>query len=121
MLNFPSGHSTFTCGTQLVPYQRMQFFGMSGRIEVEIPFNIPPERATRIYIDDGSDLYGENLKIIEIPAADQYTIQGDLFSRAVLENSDQAISLEDSVKNMAVIEAVFRAAESGNWETPEAV
>ncbi len=116
MLEFPSCHSTFTCGTQLVPYQRMQFFGTKGRIEVEIPFNIPTETATRIFIDDGADLYGANVNTIEIPAANQYTIQGDLFSQAILKNLEQAISLEDSLKNAAIIEAVFRAAESRKWE-----
>lgn len=116
ILDFPTCHSTFTCGTQLVPYQRMQFFGAKGRIEVEIPFNIPPETATRIFIDDGADLYGANIETVEIPAANQYTIQGDLFSKAILENSQPVISLEDSAKNTAVIAAVFRAAESGNWE-----
>lgn len=118
ILDFPSCHSTFTCATQLVPYQRMQFLGAKGRIEVEIPFNTPPAATTRIFVDDGSDLYGRNIETIEIPAADQYTIQGDLFARAILENSEQSISLEDSVKNMQVIEAVFRAAGSGNWEIP---
>src|SRR5580693_3860539 len=39
ILDFPSGQSIFTCSTQLVPYQRMQFFGTQGRVEVEIPFN----------------------------------------------------------------------------------
>jgi predicted dehydrogenase len=119
ILDFPSCHSIFTCSTQLVPFQRMQFFGAKGRIEVEIPFNIPPETATRIFVDDGSDLYGRNTETIEITAADQYTIQGDLFSKAILENSEQAIPLEDSVKNMTIIEAVFRAAETGNRESPE--
>ena len=118
ILDFPGCHSTFTCGTQIVPYQRMQFFGSRGRIEVEIPFNIPPENATRIFVDDGADLYGGNVETIEIPAVNQYTIQADLFSQAILENAEQAISLEDSLKNTAIIEAVFRAAESGNWETP---
>ena len=118
ILGFPTCQSTFTCSTQLVPHQRMQFFGTRGRIEVEIPFNIPPETPTRIFVDDGADLSGANVEIIEISAANQYTIQGDLFSRAILENTEQAISLEDSVKNMAVIDAVFRAAEFGKWETP---
>ncbi len=119
MMDFPGGHATFTCSTQLVPYQRMQFFGAKGRIEVEIPFNIPPETSTRIFIDDGSDLYSKNIEKIEFPAADQYTIQGDLFSKAILENAEQAISLEDSFANMAAIDAVFRSAETGNWEKPE--
>jgi predicted dehydrogenase len=118
IMDFPTCQSAFTCSTQLVPYQRMHFFGAEGRIEVEIPFNIPPDTPTRIFIDDGKDLYGKNIETIEFPAADQYTIQGDRFSKAILENSPQPISLEDSVKNMSVISAVFRAAETGNWENP---
>jgi predicted dehydrogenase len=119
ILDFPACQSTFTCGTQLAPYQRMQFFGATGRIEVEIPFNIPPETPTRIFIDDSADLYGKNVETIEVPAANQYTIQADLFSKSILENTEQAIPLEDSIKNMAVIDAVFRSVESGNWEIPK--
>jgi predicted dehydrogenase len=118
ILDFPSCQSTFICGTRLVPYQRMQFFGSRGRLEVEIPFNIPPETPTRIFVDDGADLFGANIETIEFPAANQYTIQSDLFSQAIIENTEQPISLEDSLKNTAVIEAVFRAAESGKPETP---
>lgn len=119
ILDFPSCQSTFTCATQLAPYQRMQFFGSRGRVEVEIPFNIPPENPTRIFIDDGMNLYGANIETIEIPAANQYSIQGDLFSKAIIENSEQAITLEDSVKNAAVIDAVFRAADSAKREIIE--
>jgi predicted dehydrogenase len=118
ILDFPAGQASFVCGTQLVPYQRMQFFGSTGRIEVEIPFNIPTATPTRIYIDDGADLYGGKIEIIEFAPANQYTIQGDLFSKAVRENGETAISLQDSINNMAVIEAIFRSAESGNWEAP---
>ncbi len=116
MLDFPSCVTTFTCSTQLIPYQRMQFFGTKGRIEVEIPVNIPTDTPTRIFVDNAGDLYGGKVEIVEIPAADQYTIQGDLFSRAILTDFEQLISLEDSVKNMLVIDAIFRAAESSNWE-----
>jgi predicted dehydrogenase len=116
MLDFPSGQATFTCSTQLVPYQRMHFFGTRGRIEVLIPFNAPSDQPTRILIDDGSDLFGANIEVKEFPACDQYTIQGDLFSRAVHENTEQPIPLEDAVKNMAVIEALFHSAASGKWE-----
>lgn len=120
ILDFSSCHAAFTCGTQLVPFQRMQFFGARGRIEVEIPFNIPPDKATRIFVDDGSDLFGANIETIEIAAADQYTIQGDLFSGVIMNDSKPVISLEDSVKNMAVIDAIFSAAESGKWQIPNA-
>lgn len=121
ILEFPSGHASFTCSTQLVPYQRMQFFGTKGRIEVQIPFNIPVETSTKIFIDDGSDLYGENIVEMEFESANQYTIQGDLFSKAILENSEQEISLEDSFGNMAVIDSIFRSAKTGKNEVPEAI
>jgi predicted dehydrogenase len=116
ILDFPSGQATFTCGTQLVPYQRMHFLGTRGRIEVLIPFNAPPDQPMRILIDDGTDLDGAGVEVKEFPVCDQYTIQGDLFSRAIRENTEQPIPLDDALKNMAVIEAVFRAAASGSWE-----
>jgi predicted dehydrogenase len=118
LLEFPSGQSTFTCSTQLVPYQRSHFFGTRGRIEIEIPFNAPPDRPCRILIDDGRDVFGTGITTEQFPICDQYTIQGDVFSRAVRGDTEVPVSLEDAVKNMAVIEAIFRSAESGRWETP---
>ena len=116
VLDFAQGHSTFTCSTRLAPYQRMIFLGTEGRIEVLIPFNTPNDRPTRIVIDDGKDLGGANAEIIEFPVCDQYEIQGSLFSQAIRENRDQPIPLEDAISNMAVIDAVFRSATTGNWE-----
>ena len=119
VLDFPSGQSVFTCSTQLAPYQRMQFYGTRGRIEVEIPFNAPADRPVRIFVDDGSDVFGSGVEVLEFDSCDQYTIQGDLFSRAVREGVEQPIPLEDAVRNMAAIEAIFRSAESGAWEAPQ--
>ncbi len=118
ILELPRGQATFTCSTQLVPYQRMQFFGDKGRIEVEIPFNAPPDGPCRISIDSGVDLFGGGIRSEEFPICDQYTIQGDVFSKAIRGLSPVPVTIEDSIKNMAVIEAVFRSAESGQWEVP---
>jgi predicted dehydrogenase len=119
ILEFPSGQATFTCSTQLVPYQRMQVLGTKGRIEIEIPFNAPNDRPCRIFIDDGRDLVGGGITIETFPVCDQYTIQGDVFSKAVREGGQVPVPLTDAIKNMAVIEAVFRAGESGVWEKPQ--
>ena len=116
ILDFPSGQASFTCGTQIVPYQRMQLCGTRARIEVEIPFNAPSDKPTRVFIHDGMDLGGNSPEVKEFAICDQYTIQGDLFSRAIRENSVQAIPLEDAVKNMAVIDAIFRSASAARWE-----
>jgi predicted dehydrogenase len=119
ILEFPSGQATFTCSTQLVPYQRMQVLGTKGRIEIEVPFNAPNDRPCRIFIDDGRDLVGGGITIETFPVCDQYTIQGDVFSKAVREGGQAPVPLTDAIKNMAVIEAVFRAAKSGVWEKPQ--
>ena len=119
ILEFPSGQAVFTCSTQLVPYQRMQFLGTQGRIEIEIPFNAPPDRPCRIFVDDGRDVFGGGIRIETIPICDQYTVQGDAFSRAIREGGEVPVPLEDAIANMAAIEAVFRAGESGKWERPE--
>ncbi len=118
ILDFPSGQSIFACSTQLVPYQRMQFFGTEGRIEIEIPFNAPNDRPCRIFIDNGRDLFGAGVSTEEFATCDQYTIQGDVFSRAIREGTEVPVPVEDAIKNMSVIDAVFRSAESGKWERP---
>jgi predicted dehydrogenase len=116
ILEFSGGQSIFTCGTQIVPYQRMQFLGTEGRIEIEIPFNAPIDQPTRIFIDDGSDVGGAGIRAETIAACDQYTIQGDVFSRAIRENTEVPVPLEDAIANMSAIDAIFRSAESGRWE-----
>jgi predicted dehydrogenase len=118
ILDFPSGPATFTCSTQMVHYQRMQFLGTKGRIEIEIPFNAPLDKETRILVDDGRDVFGSGITAEVFPVVNQYTIQGDEFSRAVRGLGEVPVSIEDGIANMAVIEAVFRSAETGNWEKP---
>jgi predicted dehydrogenase len=116
ILDFGGAQAVFTCSTQLVPYQRLQFFGTKGRIELEIPVNAPPDRPTRLFIDDGSDLSGAGIVTETFDAVDQYTLQGDAFAKAVFDDTEIPVPIEDAVKNMAVIEAIFRSAESGQWE-----
>ena len=119
ILEFPGGrHLTFSAATQLSPHQRVTIVGEAGRIEVEIPFNAPPDRPTKILIDTGEDLFGGGARVEEFPVCDQYTLQGDAFSRAVTGKSPLEFPLEDAVLNMRVIDALFRSAERGSWESP---
>ena len=115
LLDFERGQSIGTCSTQAAAYQRMHIVGTNGRIEVEIPFNAPPDRPCRIFVDDGRDLFGGGIETITIPTCDQYTIQGDLLSRAILDDGPVAYPLEDTVANMRVIDAVFRAGREERW------
>jgi predicted dehydrogenase len=118
ILDFPAGQAVFTCGTQLVPCQRLHFLGTKGRIELEIPFNALPDRPARLLIDTTGDLLGGGITTESFPVCDQYTLQGDAFSSAVLQDTDVPVPVEDAIKNMAVIQAIFSSAKSGQWEVP---
>jgi predicted dehydrogenase len=120
LMRFPNGQATFACSGQLAPFQRMEIFGTRGRIEVEIPFNAPPDRSCRIFVDDGSALGGLAAETIEFPVVDQYTLQADQFSEAIRGKGSVPVSIDDAVANMAVIDALFRSADSGRWEAPVA-
>jgi predicted dehydrogenase len=120
LLRFERGQATFSCATQLVPYQTMQIFGTTGRIAVEIPFNAPPRDECRVFLDDGSDLKGGAAETITFPAVDQYGVQADRFSEAIRGVRDVPVTLEDAIGNMAVIDALFRSADSRRWERPQA-
>ena len=115
MLDFAGGQAIFTSSTQLIPYQRVHFFGTKGRVEIEIPFNAPKDRPTRIFIDETGELFGSGIVTEEFPISDQYTMQGDAFSRAILEDTDVPVPLEDAIVNMKVIEAIFESAKNGSW------
>jgi predicted dehydrogenase len=116
ILDYPKGQASFMCSTQLVPYQRMQILGTKGRIEIEIPFNAPPDRPCRIFVDDGSQLGDASAREETFAVCDQYAIQGDLFSEAVRSGKPVEFPLENAVQNMRVIDALFRSAKSGGWE-----
>jgi len=110
VLDFGEGTSTFSCATQLVPYQRVNIFGAQGRVEIEVPFNPPAGQPTRIWHQRGTEL-----EEVVLEPCDQYAIQGELFSQAVLNDTEVPTPLEDAVANMKTIEAVVNSAESGMW------
>ena len=110
LLDFGTGTATFTCSTQLVPYQRVNILGTTGRIEIEIPFNAPSDRPCRIWHERA----GKTEEIV-FPVCDQYMLQGDAFSRAILDDTPVPTPLIDAIANMRVIEAVKSSAASGTW------
>jgi predicted dehydrogenase len=118
LLRFPAGQASFTVAGQAAHHQRMQVLGTKGRIEVEIPFNPPPDHRARIFVDDGRDLRGAGVETITCEPVNQFTLQGDRFSEAVRGRGSVPVPLEDAIANMAVLDALFRSAESGRWERP---
>ena len=118
ILDFGAGRATFTCGTRLAPYQRVQVLGTRGRIEVEIPFNAPPDRPCRIRIDMEGKPVGTGIQDVAFDTVDQYGTQGDAVARAIRGLGPVPVPIEDSVANMDVLDALFRSERSRGWEAP---
>ncbi len=110
LLDFGRGAASFTCSTQLSSYQRINIFGTEGRIEIEIPVNAPPDKPCRLWHQRGA-----TITEIGFEVCDQYTLQGDAFARAIIEDQPVPTSLEDGVANMRVVEAVLASAKAGTW------
>ena len=112
ILTFENGSSSFVCSMQMSQFQRVNVFGTQGRIEIEIPFNAPPDKPARIFLQKGSEVTE-----LTFEPVDQYTLQGDAFSLAILNDTLVPTPLEDAVNNMRVIDAVFESAEKNAWVT----
>jgi|SRR5579859_1201146 len=110
LMDFRGGTATFSCSTQLAGYQRAHLFGTTGRVEIEIPFNAPIDRPTKLWhTHDGKT------EEITFPICNQYTIQGDLLSQAILNHTPAPTPIADAVANMRVIDAIFESGQSGGW------
>ena len=111
ILDFGNATATFTCSTQLNPFQRFHIFGTKGSIEIEIPVNTPSDMPSVIWLHRA----GHASEEIVFNAADQYTLQGDAFSKAIIDGSDLPTPFEDAINNMKVIEAVVESNKVGRW------
>ncbi len=110
ILDFGKTTSTFTCSTQLSYYQRVNIFGTKGRIEIEIPFNAPPDKPTKMWFQSE-----DQIEEIVFDICDQYTIQGDLFSLSIINDTKVPTPIEDAVANMKVIEKITESSKTGSW------
>ena len=115
ILDFPSGQAAFISSTQISPYQRMLAVGTKKHVEIKIPFNSPSTFPTELYYDESNVNEAERNKII-IDTCHQYTLQGDAFSKAILENTEVPVPLEDTIYNTAVLTALYKSTKSEKWE-----
>ena len=107
------GLATFGCSTRTEPDQQVHIYGTEGRISVEIPFNIPPDRETRVFVTHGGDPpVAPATEVLTFPATDQYAVEAARFADAVLDGVPLPTPPEDAVANVRVIERIFEAAKS---------
>ena len=113
IMQFETGTATFTCGTQIARHQTVQVLGSEGRIELEVPFNAPQDGLTRLWHQIGPAVTNTAETVFD--RTDQYQLQAEALTTAVVEDRPVPWSLEDAVANMVVIEAIFESAEQGRW------
>jgi predicted dehydrogenase len=118
VLRFPRGHAIFTTGMQLAPQQRVQILGSKGHVDVEHAFNPTAQRVSELVVETSPRLETPAPERLEFPAVDQYALLAELFARAALTGAPAPVPLEESIANMAVLDALRKSAESGRWETP---
>ncbi len=106
---------SFTVSTQASNYQRAQILGTTGRIEIEIPFNAPPDQPNRYFLQNAKNPSG---KWVELPVSDQYQLQAEAFGRAIRGKEKLVWGVDDAIQNMRIIDAYFRSERSGKWERP---
>ena len=110
ILDFDNGIASFTCSTRAEPDQRVHIYGTEGRISMEIPFNIPWDRPTRVFVTAGGDPpVRPETEVLTFDPANEYSIQAERFAAAALDGGPVPIPPSDAVDNLRVIEELFRA------------
>jgi predicted dehydrogenase len=113
ILSFATGVATFTCSTRVETDQRVDIYGTDGRISIEIPFNIPPDRPTRVFVTAGGDPpVAPSTETLTFPAEDPYASEAEAFAAAILDGAPLPTPASDAVANLEVIEALFAAADA---------
>jgi predicted dehydrogenase len=108
-------HLSFSISTQSAPHQIAHIVGTRGRIFIEIPFNAPPDKPNRYFVQGMKMNEG---KWRELPVTDQYQLEAESFSRVVRGKEKLAWGVDDAIMNMRIIDAFFRSEKSGKWERP---
>ncbi|HLR25605.1 MAG TPA: Gfo/Idh/MocA family oxidoreductase [Fodinibius sp.] len=110
VMEFKSATATFTCATQLAPHQKVTIVGTEATMEIPMPFNAPTDKTTSLLLQTEAES-----REITFEACNQYTAQGDLFSKAVLDNTQVPTPLTDALANLQVLEAIKQSSQHRQW------
>jgi predicted dehydrogenase len=114
ILTFDRGIATFGCSTRAEPDQRVDIYGTTGRISIDIPFNIPPDRATRVSVTSGGQPpVAPHTDVLTFETQDPYAAEADAFTATVLDGAPHPLPPADAVANVEVIERLFASARAG--------
>lgn len=108
VLGFGDRQASFLCSTLAEDSQRVELFGDRGRIVIPIPFNIPPDRPTRIvHYAGGNPPEDPGTTIHDFEPCDQYAVEIAQFSEAVRTGGPVPIPPEDAYGTLDVITGIL--------------
>lgn len=112
ILDFGDARSTFTVGTMMFPDQSVSAHCTGGRLKIHIPFNTFPDVPANVTV-----INGVGTRELSFGPADQYGLEFEHFSQTIRNGGKAPTPIDDAISNMAVLDALFRSGETGNWET----
>lgn len=104
---------SFYISTQLAARQVMVFHGDKGFIEVKSPFNADRYGAEELELTNQNHSQSQ---LFRYQDARQYKLEAEAFSRAAKGEKEEVVTLESSLNNQKLIDAIYRASEKDGWE-----
>ena len=88
------------------------FHGDKGFIELTAPFNSNLYEGDELRVHDRAHA---KTQVFRYSGLDQYQLQVEAFTRVAKGGRGELFSLEESVLNQQVIDAIYKAGKSGRW------
>ncbi|MDP8905158.1 MAG: Gfo/Idh/MocA family oxidoreductase [Chloroflexota bacterium] len=102
------GIASFTCSTRTEDDQRVHVYGTRGHASIWIPFNIPPDRPTKVFVTSGGNPpVAPATETLTFPVADPYTVEAEAFATTALDGVTPPFPISDAVANLRVLERIF--------------
>jgi predicted dehydrogenase len=119
VLQFPGGQAIFSCGMTLAPMQRALLLGTGGHLDLPTAWTPPADRPSELTLETSASLEEPAPERLTFEPINQYTRLVERFVDSATHGAPSPVPLEDSIHNLAALDALARSAKSGRWETPE--
>jgi predicted dehydrogenase len=121
ILDYGGAHATITVSTQAGPagrgtHQLLSVLGSNGWLRMDFPLAQAVPHECHVLIGDATSIGGFETTSISFEAVNQYTLQGERFSRYLLGDDVPVWEIETAATTMTVIAALFTSAATGQWQ-----
>jgi predicted dehydrogenase len=120
VLDYGDAHASFTVGTQSGPsawatHQQFSILGSNGWLRCDFPYAHGRPTTCHVYVGDHTSHGAVATMTYAFDPANHYTLQVERFSRYVRGDEVPSWPIEDALRTLAIIEALFASAKGGSW------